>query len=294
MTSVFHLQAGRHASQNHVNISRPRRMRARVGVSTMKKSLSFVMPLLVGAALVAGCGKPEPAAEAAPPEPPRPLVLATDACFPPYEYFAADGSVAGIDIDICRAIADKLGRPLEIVVTNFAAVLLAVQVGTADIGASAITIIEERKMHLDFSIPYVTSGTVIVSRKGEEYKDAASAKGRRIGVQAGTTSDNYCTEELGVKPERYYSTDDASAALKAGKVDLIILDADPARNIVKADDSLVISSDFLTMEEYGVAVGKGNQELLSSVNAVIDQLVKDRQIEVFAAAHAKSGAAEAR
>ena len=258
----------------------------------MNKSASVA--LLSFSAVIAmcvGCGKPEPETPPAPVEPPKPLVVATEASFPPYEYRSEDGRIVGVDVDICQAIADRLGRPLVMVDTNFAAVLLSAQIGYADLAASAITIIEERNLHLDFSIPYMRSGTVIISRKGEEY-DAESAKGRRIGVQSGTTSDNYCVEELGVKPERYFSSEDAASALKAGKVDLVISDIDPAKSIVKANDSLVISSGFLTMEEYGIAMGKGRPELLHSVNAVLDQLIKEHKIEEFLAAHTKQDAAK--
>ena len=254
----------------------------------MKKSATYLlMPFSAVLALCIGCGKPKQEASQASVEPPKPLVVATKASFPPYEYRAEDGKIVGVDVDICQAIADRLGRPLVMIDTNFAAVLLSAQIGYADLAASAITIIEERKLHLDFSIPYVTSGTVIISRKGEEYKDAASAKGRRIGVQSGTTSDNYCVEELEVKPERYFSNEDAASALKAGKVDLVISDIDPAKSIVKDNDSLVISSGFLTMEQYGIAMGKGKPELLHSVNAILDQLVKEHKIEEFIAAHTK-------
>ena len=259
----------------------------RESFNAMKTTYSFILSALSASVLLTGCGKPKPEPEPVAAEPPKPLIVATEATFPPYEYRAKDGRIAGVDVDICQAIADRLGRPLVMVDTNFAAVLLAVQVGYADLAASAITIIEERKTHLDFSIPYMTSGTVIISRKGEEYRDAESAKGRRIGVQSGTTSDNFCVEELGVKPERYFSNEDAASALKAGKVDLVISDLDPAKTIVEANDSLVISSDSLTLEEYGIAVGKGRQDLLESVNAVIDELVKGRKVEEFIAAHAK-------
>ena len=246
--------------------------------SCMLLSFSAVLALCVG------CGKPEPVVEPASNEPPKPLVMVTEAGFPPYEY-VENGEVVGVDVDICRTIADRLGRPLVVVSTNFDAIVATLLDGGADLAAAGLTVTEERKELLDFSIPYATSGIVIISKKGAEYKDVASAKGKRIGVQSGTTSDQFCTEELEVAPQRFDTPRQAAEALKAGKVDLIIVDIDPARNIAGNDDALVISSELLCMEEFAIAVKKGSAELVASINETLEAMLHNGKVYASLAKH---------
>ena len=251
----------------------------------MKKSASYLLvPFSAVLALCIGCGKPEPPPEPVSNEPPKPLVMVTEPSFPPYEY-VENGEVVGVDIDICRAIASELGRPLVVVSTNFNAIIPMLMQGNADIAAAGLTVTAERKEVLDFSLSYATSGIVFISRKGEEYKDAASAKGKRIGVQAGTSSDQYCVEEVGVTPTRFDTPGQAAEALKAGKVDLIIVDIDPARNIAGRDDALVISSELLCMEEFAIALKKGQPELLASINGALEAMLTGGKVYASLAKH---------
>ena len=251
----------------------------------MRKSASFMLLSISAAiAMCVGCGKPEPVVEPVSNEPPKPLVMITEAGFPPYEY-VENGEVVGVDVDICRTIADKLGRPLVVVSTNFDAIVESLRHGSADLAAAGLTVTEERKELLDFSIPYATSGIVIISKKGAEYKDIASAKGKRIGVQSGTTSDQFCTEELEVAPQRFDTPRQAAEALKAGKVDLIIVDIDPARNIAGNDEELVISSELLCMEEFAIAVKKGSAELLASINETLESMLHNGKVYASLAKH---------
>ncbi len=249
-----------------------------------KSACSMLLSFSAVLALCVGCGKPKPVVGPASNEPPKPLVMITEAGFPPYEY-VENGEVVGVDVDICQAIADKLGRPLVVVSTNFDAIVATLLSGGADLAAAGITVTEERKEHLDFSMPYATSGIVFISRKGAEYKDIASAKGKRIGVQSGTTSDQFCTEELEVVPQRFDTPRQAAEALKAGKVDLIIVDIDPARNIAGNDEALVISSELLCMEEFAIAVKKGSAELLASINETLESLLHNGKVYASLAKH---------
>ena len=251
----------------------------------MEKSAScMLLSFSAVFALCVGCGKPKPVVVPASNEPPKPLVMITEAGFPPYEYIE-NGEVVGVDIDICRTIADRLGRPLVVVSTNFDAIARAIVNGDADLAAAGLTITAERKEILDFSMPYATSGIVFISKKGAEYKDIASAKGKRIGVQSGTTSDHFCMEELEVVPQRFDTPSQAAEALKAGKVDLIIVDIDPARNIAGNDETLVISSELLCMEEFAIAVKKGSGELLASINETLDSMLHNGKVYASLAKH---------
>ncbi len=195
------------------------------------------------------------------------LTMATEATFPPYEFLRGQ-EIVGIDVEICRAVAQRLGREFRAENMDFDSVIPAVISGKADLAAAGITITEDRRKNVDFSVPYVTTGIVVIYRKAEAYTGPGCLKGRKIGVQSGTTSETYVLETLKQEPERFKSTAEACAAMVAGRCAFVIADIDPAKNCVKGEDALAIS-DFLSSESYAVAVAKGNAELLKAVDATI-------------------------
>ena len=128
-------------------------------------------------------------------------------------------------------------------------------------------------MKVDFSHPYVRTGIVFIFAKDKPFdaEKAEEAKGKRVGVQNGTTSADYVREKLGQEPEMFDSPASAFAAMKAGKVDVVIADIDPAKAVIKGEPDYDIS-ELLTVEEYAVAIKKGQPELLAVLNKVIDDL----------------------
>ena len=228
----------------------------------MKKLLSGV----IGAVLLAGCGGSDSST----------VKMVTDATFPPYEYLRGQ-EVVGIDVEICRAVAQKLGKDFKVENIDFDSAIPAVISGKADIAAAGITVTEDRKKNVDFSVPYVKTGIVVIYKKSAPFKDVAQLKGKRIGVQGGTTSDTYVLEQLKQEPERFRSPPEAVAALTAGRVDFVISDIDPAKNFVKGETDLELS-DFLTFEEYAIAIRKGRPELLAAINETIAELKADGRL----------------
>lgn len=198
------------------------------------------------------------------------LTMATEATFPPYEFLRGP-EIVGIDVELSRAVAQKLGKEFRAENMDFDSVIPAVISGKADLAAAGITITEDRKQNVDFSVPYVKTGIVFVYKTTDPYLTGDAAKGKKVGVQSGTTSETYVIETLGQQPERFDSPAAAVAALKAGRVDVVLADVDPAKNCVKGEDSLAIS-DFVTTEEYAVAIRKGQPELLKVINETIEEL----------------------
>ena len=215
---------------------------------------------LMGAALLAGCGGSNS----------NTIKMITEATFPPYEFLRGQ-EIVGIDVEICRAVAQKLGKEFQAETVDFDSVIPAVISGKADLAAAGITITEDRKKNVDFSIPYVKTGIVVISKKSNPFKDVAQLKGKKIGVQGGTTSETYVLEQLKQEPDRSRSPAEACAALKSGRVEFVIADIDPAKNCVKGEPDLQLS-DFITSEEYAVAIRKGQPELLAAINATITEL----------------------
>ena len=214
---------------------------------------------LMGAALFCGCGQKD-----------NSIRMITEATFPPYEFLRGQ-EIVGIDVEICRAVAEKLGRPFQAETVDFDSVIPAVISGKADLAAAGITVTEDRKKNVDFSIPYVKTGIVVISKKSNPFKNVEQLKGKKIGVQGGTTSETYVLEQLKQEPDRSRSPAEACAALKSGRVEFVIADIDPAKNCVKGEADLALS-DFITSEEYAVAIKKGQPELLATINATIAEL----------------------
>ncbi len=210
------------------------------------------------------------------------LKMITEATFPPYEFLRGK-EVVGIDVEICRAVAEKLGKKFEVESVNFDSVIPTVISGKADLAAAGITVTEDRKQNVDFSVPYVKTGIVFIYKaEGSAYLKGEDAKGKRVGVQGGTTSETYIIEQLGQQPERFDSPAAAVAALQAGRVDVVLADVDPAKNCVKGEASLKLS-DFVTTEEYAVAIRKGNPELLKVIDETIAELKANGKLAAWTA-----------
>lgn len=202
--------------------------------------------------------------------------MITEATFPPYEFLRGH-EIVGIDVEICRAIAQKLGREFSCETVDFDSVIPAVISGKADLAAAGITITEDRKKNVDFSVPYVKTGIVVIYKKAGGFTGPEQLKGKKIGVQGGTTSETYVLEELKQEPERSRSPAESVAALKSGRVEFVIADIDPAKNCVKGEPDLAIS-DFITSEEYAIAIKKGQPELLKSINETIAEIKADGRL----------------
>lgn len=214
------------------------------------------------------------------------LIMATEPGFAPYEYI--DGSdVAGIDVDIANEIAKALDMELEIQQMDFDGALLAVQQGKVDFGAAGISITDERKEIMDFSIEYATSKQVVVVLKDANIVNLPSdiVDGIKVGVQQATVADFYVTGDLGFEPLRYTKYIQAADDLKNNKIDCIIMDQLPAEAMVKANETLTILDEEVFTDKYAFAFKKGNTELINKVNKVLEQLIADGKIEEFTLKH---------
>ncbi len=199
------------------------------------------------------------------------LVMATNAEFPPYEYHEGD-KIVGIDVEICQAIADEMGRNLVIEDMAFDSVITSVYSGKADIGAAGLTITEDRLKNINFSTPYATAAQVIIVPEGSDIKSPDDLAGKKVGVQLGTTGDIYADDIEDATVERYNKGYEAVQALLQGKIDAVMIDNEPAKVYVEQNPELVIVDEAFTYEEYAIAISKDNDELLAEVNDAIAKL----------------------
>ena len=202
--------------------------------------------------------------------------MATNAAFHPYEYWD-NGKIIGIDPDIIKIIAENLGYELVIHDMKFESVIAAVQTNKADIAASGITVTEDRKKMVDFTIPYVKSEQKAMVLNQSNILSPKDLKNKRIGVQLGTTGDTYVTKNFG-EPVRFDNGSLAVAALLAKKIDAVVLDGDPCQVHAARNPKIRILEDHLFVEEYAFAIKKGNEELLTKVNAQLATLIENGQI----------------
>jgi polar amino acid transport system substrate-binding protein len=158
----------------------------------------------------------------------------------------------------------------------FDSIIPAVQSGKADFGAAGMTVTDERKLQVDFSDTYYTGRQVIIIMGGNtDIKTPDDLKGKKIGVQQGTTGDLYITDDYGDESvERYNKGFEAIQALTQGKVDAVVIDDQPAKTFVKETDGLLILDTEYVEEDYALCFKKGSG-LVEKVNGAIAELKAD-------------------
>ena len=210
------------------------------------------------------------------------LVMATNAEFPPYEYHDG-GDIVGIDVEVAEAIAGKLGMTLEVEDIAFDSIIPELESGKADIGVAGMTVNEDRLKNVDFTDPYTTASQVIIVKEDSEIAGPDDLKGKHIGVQLGTTGDIYASdyEADGSTIERYNKGFEAVQAMQQGKIDAVVIDQEPAKVFVSQNEGIKILDEALTVEEYAIAIKKGNTELLDQVNGALAELKESGELQAI-------------
>ena len=211
------------------------------------------------------------------------LTMGTNASFPPYAFYE-DNQIVGIDAEIAQAIADKLGMELVIEDMEFKAIISAVTTGKIDFGMAGMTVTDERKQSVNFSTTYATGIQVIIVKEDSEITCAddlyAEGAAWKIGVQDSTTGDIYCTDDFGEdRVSKFPVGADAVEALKTGKVDCVIIDNEPAKAYVAANEGLKILETEYVVEDYAIAVALENTELLDKINGALEELIADGTVQ---------------
>ena len=214
------------------------------------------------------------------------LKMCTNVAFPPYEFYGDDGQATGIDVEIARAVAAKLGYDLEIVDIEFAQCIPGVQSGKYDFSAAGMTVTEERKQMVQFTDTYATGIQSIIVPEGCEFNgldDFVEANGTvKVGVQMATTGDLYTTwdyeDEGKGSVDRYATGAAAVQALLAGKVDCVVIDNEPAKNFVAQNEGLKILDTAYAVEEYAMAFAK-DSPIYADFNAALNELIEDGTVK---------------
>ena len=225
----------------------------------MKKFLTVALAgVLAASMLFTGCGKKETADGG---EIPDTIVVGTNAEFPPFEYVNDDGDVDGFDMAVMKEVGKKIGSDVEIKNMEFKSLIGSMESGNLDVIAAGMTVTKERERQVDFT------GSI---------KSADDLEGLTIAVQEGTTGDLLATDEIkDSNVKRFKKGVDAVMDLKKGGSDVVIIDANPAQEFVKANKGLELVKDLFDDESYAFAVQKGNTKLKDAINDALKEMKDD-------------------
>ena len=219
------------------------------------------------------------------------LKVATNAEFPPYESLNENNEIVGFDADLITMIAEKMGMKVEWQNMDFDGVVSAVSSGSCDAAISGLTINPNRQKSVDFSKPYYTGAAqILIVRQDDSVFTGTTKeeldeqlKNKTIGVCEGFTGVNYAQGDPdwpfdpieGATVKIYTNISLAIADLKNKTVDVIIMDDTPAKKAAATDENkeaVRVIDVPLTIENYAIAVKKGNSELLEKIDKALKEL----------------------
>mgnify|MGYP001630383303 FL=1 len=224
------------------------------------------------------------------------ITFGTNAEFPPFEYVTAKGVIGefdGIDMAIAKAIGEDNACEVNIENMEFDSLLLALENGQVDAVIAGMTITDEKKEAVEFSTPYYTAKQVMIVKEDSDIQKASDMADKKIVVLQGFTGET-CVNEMGYAYQSFKKGTEAIMELTNGKCDVVVIDSATAEKYVEDNEGLKIveDNDAFAAEEYGIAVKKGNTELLNKINASLDKMLEDGTISELSAKYAESSDAE--
>ena len=216
------------------------------------------------------------------------IVVATDATWPPMEYIDADRNIVGFDIDMLKAAGKEGGFEVEFVNQLWDGIFAGLAAGKYDAIISSITITDERKQTMDFTIPYVKCGQILVVKKeNNSITKLSQLEGKKVGVQISTTGALEVRKYNKITLKEYDEIGLAIEDLANDKIDAVVCDNPIAANYVlqnqKYKPILKMAGDIFTSEQYGIAINKGNTEVLELINNGLKKVQEkgtDKELEI--------------
>lgn len=247
----------------------------------MKQRYLPALILLCSLAVLAGCGKKDTSSATSDASAATEYVVGADGAYAPFASENEQKELVGFDVDIMKAVADKAGLKIRIVNTPFDGLFNALSQGDRDILISTITINDQRRQTMDFSEPYFVAKELIVLPSNSKVAKFEDLKTSKIGVQSATTADVAAQNLVGKNSpnvKRFESMPLAFQELEGGGVDAVIGDNGVVTNFVKNNPGKnfrIVNDPTFPKEYYGIAVKKGNQELLTKLNHGLEQIKVD-------------------
>ncbi|MEH0834172.1 transporter substrate-binding domain-containing protein [Pectobacterium cacticida] len=205
-----------------------------------------------------------------------PIKAVTDATFPPMEYME-NQKMTGFDIELTEAIAKKLDRPIEWTNVDFKGLIPSLTSGRADIAISAIYITPERQQVVNFTVPYLAGGLVVMVKEGNNsIQKADDLNGKKVSVQTGTKSVGWLKTHMpAVQTVEVEKNQQMYNLVSIGRVDAAVTGKPAAYQYARTRGGMKILPTPLTSEEYGIAVRKDETALVGEINTALEQLKAD-------------------
>jgi len=202
------------------------------------------------------------------------LRIGTDATYPPFEMAnTATGRLEGFDIDVITAVCERNGWKTEFIETPFDGIISGLKGDKYDCIISAMTITPQREAIVEFSQPYYLAGQVVAVPESDSLiRSVEDLKGKKVGVQLGTTGEKMAKSLSGLS---VFSFDNIGAAfidMENGQIDAVLNDWPTTREYIRLKGMAKTVGEILSRENYGIAVARGQDELLSLINAAIDSM----------------------
>ena len=251
----------------------------------ISKKIAMVLVLTMAVCSMVACGSSKSGSAST-------IKFATNPEFPPFEYITTNGVLGeydGIDMAIAKKIGEDAGMEVTMESMEFDSLLVGLQNGSVDAIIAGMTITDERKEAVDFSMPYYSATQVMIVREDSDIASAADMEGKSIAVVQGYTGE-ICVQEFGYDYEAFKKGTECVMELTNGKCDVVVIDSATAQKYVNDNPGtkIVEDADAFETEEYGIAVQKGNTELLNKINAAVEKMLADGTISELAVSYSEA------
>lgn len=207
------------------------------------------------------------------------IKIATEGVYKPYSYHDENNALVGYDVEIARAVAEKIGVKVQFIEAPWDALLASFDAGKSDAMFNQVTIKDERKKKYDFSTPYTAVyPAVVVKEDNESIKSKADVKGKK-GASSATSVYGTTLSEWGAQVQTVSGFNQAVELVLSGRAELLMNDDVTFYDFIK-NKKVPLKIAFKGQEPMlsAAIVAKGNTELLSAINAALDELFKDGTI----------------
>ncbi|MBX8532891.1 cystine ABC transporter substrate-binding protein [Pseudomonas cichorii] len=207
------------------------------------------------------------------------LNVGLEGTYPPFSFVDENGKLTGFEVELSEALAKELGVKAKVQPTKWDGILAALESKRLDVVINQVTISDERKKKYDFSQPYTISGLQALTQKknADTIKTPQDLAGKKVGVGLGTNYEQWIKANVPTAIVKTYDDDPTKFQdLRVGRIDAILVDRLAALEIAaKTKDAFGVAGAPFSRQESGIALRKGEPELLDAINKALDKLRAD-------------------
>jgi cystine transport system substrate-binding protein len=205
--------------------------------------------------------------------------IGLEGTYPPFSFVDENGKLTGFEVQLSEALAKELGVKVKLQSTPWAGILAALESKRLDVVVNQVTISDDRKKKYDFSKPYTVSGiqAVVAKKNADSIKQASDLAGKKVGMGLGTNYEQWLKDNVPTAVVKTYDDDPTKYQdLRVGRIDAILVDRLAAFDLInKTNETLALAGEAFSRQEAGIAVRKGEPELLKALDDALDKLRAD-------------------